>query len=130
MRYLTLGSYQIKHSLRYTKKHVSETGDYDVQICNDPGKPYFRRTKIQSTHSNQIQYNVCLDYEPNSEGYEVINRYCCRCGLGSRKVKTCSHTTTFVIYLGTVDIQYSYPNKKVTRVFQIVSDKSFIQFFH
>ncbi len=39
MRCLTLGSYQIKQSLQYTKEHLSKAGDYDIQICNDPDKP-------------------------------------------------------------------------------------------
>jgi hypothetical protein len=68
MRCLRLGSYQIKQSLQYTKEHMSKTGDYDIQICNDPDIPCLIRTEIQSRHSNQKQYNVYVDYEPNTEG--------------------------------------------------------------
>ncbi len=53
MQCLTLGSYQIKQSLKYTKEHMSISGDYYIQICNDPDKPCLIRTKIQSRHSNQ-----------------------------------------------------------------------------
>jgi hypothetical protein len=100
MRCLTLGSYQIKQSLQYTKEHMSKTGDYDIQICNDPDKPCLIRAKIQSRHLNQKQYNVYVDYEPYTEGYEAIKRYYCRCGSGSRTVGMCSHTTSVVMYLG------------------------------
>ncbi len=100
MRCLTLSSYQIKQSLQYTKEHMSKTGDYDIQICNDPDKPCLIRTKIQSRHSNQKQYNVYVEYDPNTEGYEAIKRYYCRCSSGSTTVGMCSHTTSIVMYLG------------------------------
>jgi hypothetical protein len=56
IRCLTLGSYQIKQSLQYTKEHMSKTGDYDIsiQICNDPDKPCLIRTKIHNNSKRII----------------------------------------------------------------------------
>jgi hypothetical protein len=79
---------------------MSKTGNYDFQVCNDPDKPCLIRTKIQSRHSNQKQYNVYVEYEPNTEGYEAIKRYYCRCCSGQRTVGMCSHTTSVLMYLG------------------------------
>ncbi len=51
----------MKQSIKYTKEHMSKTGNYGFQGGNDPDKPCLIRTKIQSRHSNQKQYNVYVE---------------------------------------------------------------------
>jgi DNA-binding NarL/FixJ family response regulator len=102
IRYLTLGSYQIKQGLRYTKEHISKSPnkEYDIEWCNDPDRVGLIRVKIQSRHISSKTYNVYIDYEPNGSGIEAIKMYMCRCPQGLRTIGTCSHTTGVIMYLG------------------------------
>jgi len=46
IKYLTLGTYQIKQALKYTREHVSKTGNYEFQVCQDIDKPGLCRARI------------------------------------------------------------------------------------
>ena len=55
---------------------------------------------MQSRHCGSKTYNVYIEYEPNSNGYDSIKSYYCKCNSGCRKVGMCSHTCSVIWFLG------------------------------
>ena len=99
LKTLTLGTYQIRQLMKYSKEHMSETGEYKFQINKNHCIQGLVRAKIQSRHIGTKCYTVYIEYEPNGEGYESIKRYMCRYKSGLRTVGMCSHITSFIWYL-------------------------------
>lgn len=56
-----------------------------------------------------------FDYDLNSAAIEAIQEYCCSCANGQKRVRFCSHVTTFIYY-------WSYRRYKssIIRPFEIV----------
>ena len=113
---LTLGSYQIRRCKSYVLEHISSKirGYYEIEVCCDPdfiNDVRLIRVKIQSRHKTSKQYNVYIEYEPNSTGYDSIKRYFCKCNTGCRTVGMCSHITSIIWYLGFVRHQKDYTLK-------------------
>lgn len=98
LKYLTLGSYQLKQSLGYYSEHISKHGVFLVEKHKEISG--LIRCKLQSRHSNRSTYTAFVKYESSAEGRESITGYTCQCKNGLRTVGMCSHVTTIIWYLG------------------------------
>ena len=89
---LTFGTYQLKQANSYTREHLSEDGEYSIDIhIQAPG---LLRSRIQSRHVNAKRYFCWLQY--NSE---AIDAWYCQCKAGQRTVGCCAHIASILWYL-------------------------------
>lgn len=98
LKYITLGSYQLKQALGYYAEMIGKQGDFIIEKHKNING--LIRSKLQSRHCNRETYQTYIQYEPNSDGRESIIGYTCGCKNGLRTVGMCSHVATIIWYLG------------------------------
>lgn len=99
LRSITMGVYQIKQCISYSKEHVDDEGIYDLMICKDI--PNLLQVKIQSRHSKNSQHTLWIKYslEDTSTHCSVSGWYC-TCKVGARVVGCCAHVASVLWYIG------------------------------
>ena len=98
LRALTFGTYQLKQAKSYTKEHMSEEGDYDIEVHNQA--PGMLRGRIQSRHINAKRYFCWIEYDLSVEPADSIVAWFCQCKTGLRMVGCCAHVTSILWFLG------------------------------
>lgn len=92
---MTYGTYQLKQAKSYTREHMSEDGEYSIDVhLHAPG---LMRSRIQSRHINAKKYFCWIEYDP-----EQILAWFCQCKAGQRTVGCCAHIASILWYLGFV----------------------------
>ena len=72
---LTFGSYQLKQAKFYTKEHMSEEGNYNIDVhAQAPGMP---RCRIQSRHINAKRYFCWIEYNTEAVAAQSIVAWTC-----------------------------------------------------
>ena len=107
---LTFGTYQVKQAKSYTKEHMSEEGDYDIEVHNQA--PGMLRGRIQSRHINAKRYFCWIEYDTEAETSESIVAWFCQCKAGPRIVGCCAHVTSILWFLGYARHQEKQPMRK------------------
>ena len=93
---MSFGSYQLKQSISYTVDHLSEGGNYEIEIYKEMDN--LIRVKISSRHSNQTCYNTWIKYSFDKSNF--IKAYFCTCKAGARTIGCCAHVCSVLWYLG------------------------------
>ena len=60
LRALTFGTYKLTQAKSYTKEHMSNEGDYDIEVHNKA--PGLLRGRIQSQYINAKRYFCWIEY--------------------------------------------------------------------
>lgn len=95
LRFITLGSYQIKQAKSYTQEHLASDGMYKLFIHKESTD--ILRVRIQSRHITSKQYNLWIQY---TIGINPITGWYCQCKTGVRTVGCCAHIASVLWYLG------------------------------
>ena len=97
MQMITFGTYQLKQAKSYTREHLSEDGEYKIDVHNLV--PGLLRVRIQSRHINAKRYFCWIEYT-TEEVSEQIVAWFCQCKAGQRTVGCCAHVASVIWYLG------------------------------
>ena len=97
LQMLTFGTYQLKQAKSYTREHLSNDGDYNINIHNQA--PGLLRIRIQSRHINAKRYFCWVEYR-TANADEKIVAWFCQCLAGQRTVGCCAHVASVMWYLG------------------------------
>ena len=75
LQVLNFGSYQLKQAKSYTKEHMSEEADYDIDVhAQAPG---MLRCRIQSRHINAKRYFCWIEYNTEAVAAQSIVAWTC-----------------------------------------------------
>ena len=94
---LTFGTYQLKQAKSYTKEHLSEDGDYKIDVHHQA--PGLLRARIQSRHINVKRYFCWGEYSNGNADGQIVAWFC-QCIAGQRTVGCCAHVASVIWYLG------------------------------
>ena len=97
LQLLTFGTYQLKHAKSYSREHLSDDGDYTINIHNQA--PGLLRIRIQSWHINAKRYFCWVEYRTANVDEKILAWFC-QCLAGQRNVGCCAHVASVVWYLG------------------------------
>ncbi|CAF1089636.1 unnamed protein product [Didymodactylos carnosus] len=97
LRHFTCDSYQLKQSKAYSKSHLDENGDFDVELS--PEKDSLLRCRIQSRHQNRTKYYLCIKYDTLDSDEPILDNYC-QYKCGNRTIGCCAQTATVLWYIG------------------------------
>ena len=98
LRQYTCGTYQIKQSKAYAKAHLYEK-DEEFAVELSPSDDNLLRCRLQSRHSNNTKYFLCVRFDENDNDDPVKDHYC-QCKSDTRMVGCCGHIATILWYLG------------------------------
>ena len=110
---LTLGTYELKQARCYTLEHLSENGDYKIEI--HPEAEDLLRVRIQSRHSGFKRYFLWIQLSPDDETDPVQSWYC-QCKAGARTLGCCAHVASVIWYLGFARHEELKPRKSLLPV--------------
>jgi len=85
------GTYQLKQASHYADEHIRQSGSYEFQVHRQAQG--LIRVKIQSRHSNSVQYYSWVKFSTKIEGWY------CKCKAGNRVVGCCAHIASIVWFL-------------------------------
>ncbi|CAG5096625.1 Protein of unknown function [Cotesia congregata] len=91
------GSYQFSQALSYLAELLDEQNNLSIQYVKSA--PNIIKAKVKSKHKNSKVYRIYIDYISNGTDYNSIQRYCCDCPNGNRKVGCCSYVAAIIYYL-------------------------------
>ena len=94
---ITFGTYQLKQAKSYTKEHLSEDGEYKIDVHHLA--PGLLRVRIQSRHINAKQYFCWIEYSAENTNEQIVAWFC-HCKAGQRTVGCCAHVASVIWYLG------------------------------
>ena len=97
LQMLTFGTYQLKQAKSYTSEHLSEDGDYNINVHNQA--PGLLRVRIQSRHINAKRYFCWVEYNTANIDDKIVAWFC-QCLAGQRTVGCCAHVASILWYLG------------------------------
>ena len=100
LRQYTCGTYQIKQSKAYAKAYLYEN-DEKFALELSPSDDNLLRCRLQSRHSNNTKYFLCVRFNENDKDDQIKHHYC-QCKSGTRMVGCCTHITIILWYLGYV----------------------------
>ena len=98
LRQHACGTYQIKQSKAYAKAHLYEN-DEKFTLEFSPSDDNLLRCRLQSRHSNNTKYFLCVRFN-ESDNDDPIKDHYCQCKSGTRMVGCCGHIATILWYLG------------------------------
>jgi len=98
LRRYTCGTYQIKQSKAYAKAHLYEN-DEEFALELSPSDDNLLRCRLQSRHSNNTKYFLCVRFNENDDDDPIKDHYC-QCKSGTRMIGCCGHIATVLWYLG------------------------------
>ena len=96
----TCGTYQIKQDTAYAKVHLYEN-DEKFALELSPSDDNLLRCRLQSRHSNNTKYFLCVRFDENDKDDQIKDHYC-QCKSGTRMVGCCGHIAIILWYLGYV----------------------------
>ncbi|XP_021339896.1 uncharacterized protein LOC110441121 [Mizuhopecten yessoensis] len=97
LRSITMGVYQIKQCICYSKEHLSDEGTYDLMFCTE--FPSLLQVKIQSRHSKNSVHTLWIKYILEDMSCPISGWYC-TCKVGARVVGCCAHVASVLWYIG------------------------------
>ncbi|KAJ8314676.1 hypothetical protein KUTeg_006826, partial [Tegillarca granosa] len=95
LRDITMGIYQIKQSIHYSREHLKEDGSYELMVCKEC--PSLLRVKIQSRHSKNTIHTLWIRYDVDEQD---VSGWYCTCKVGARIIGCCAHIASVLWYLG------------------------------
>ena len=98
LRQYTCGTYQIKQSKAYAKAHLYEN-DQEFALELSPSDDNIFRCRLQSRHSNNTKYYLCVQFHETADDDPIKDHYC-QCKSGTRMVGCCGDIATILWYLG------------------------------
>lgn len=78
---LTLGVYQLSLAKEYTKKHLSEESEFQIQL-NDK-TPGVLRAKLDSRFKSGKRHQLWIEFNPTLQDHHTITGYYCTCWQGN-----------------------------------------------
>ena len=94
---LTFRTYQLKQAKSYTREHLSDDGEYTINVHNQA--PGLLRIRIQSRHINAKRYFCWIEYSTEDVDDKIVAWFC-HCIAGQRTVGCCAHVASVLWYLG------------------------------
>ena len=94
---LTFGTYKLKQAKSYTREHLSDDGEYTINVHNQA--PGLLRIRIQSRHINAKRYFCWIEYSTEDVDDKIVAWFC-HCIAGQRTVGCCAHVASVLWYLG------------------------------
>lgn len=94
---LTLGVYQLSLAKEYTKKHMNEDSEFEIQLNSETSGVL--RAKLNSRFTSGKKNQLWVEYDPQLAGHQAITGYYCTCWQGARTVGMCSHVTCVSIVI-------------------------------
>ena len=96
LREITMGVYQLKQAVHYSKEHLKEDGSYELMVCKEDRG--LLKVNIQSRHSRNTIHTLWIQY--NVDERDSVSGWYCTCKVGSRVVGCCAHVAKVMWYLG------------------------------
>ena len=94
---LTFMTYQLKQTKSYTREHLSEDGDYNINVHNQG--PGHLKVRIQSRHINAKRYFCWVEYNTAMVDDKIVAWFC-QFLARQRTVGCCAHVASILWYLG------------------------------
>ena len=89
---ITFSWFRLKQAKSYAIEHLSDNGEFPVQISKQ--LPNTLRARIQSRHRNSIAYELYVEYSESK-----VKGWCCQCPRGNGIIGCCSHVAGLMWYL-------------------------------
>ena len=101
LRFITLGSYQLRQAVTYYAEHVKTDGSYVIDVCKhigdlslsshglSVGDPLLIRGRIQSRHRSSKKYYIYIlidkeiEVDEEKDGVDSVSGYSCSCPMAS-----------------------------------------------
>ncbi|XP_035706652.1 uncharacterized protein LOC118435202 [Folsomia candida] len=115
---LTLGVYQVSLAKEYTKKHLSEDSEFNIQLNTEVSGVL--RAKLASRFTSGKNHQLWIQFDANLQSHNAITGYYCDCWQGARTVGMCAHVTCVIWYLGYKRHQPENLRKRRPRVLDFV----------
>ena len=96
LRDITMGVYQLKQCIHYSKEHLREDGSYDLMVAKEVDG--LLQVQIKSRHSRNVIHKLWIQYDVNKN--DCVSGWYCTCKVGSRVVGCCAHVASVMWYLG------------------------------
>ena len=89
---ITFSWFLLKHAKSYAIEHLSDNGEFLVQISKQLSNTL--RARIQSRHRNSIAYEPYVEYSESK-----VKGWYCQCPRGNGVIGCCSHLAGLIWYL-------------------------------
>ena len=124
LKLLFTGSYQLSQALCYLGEMINDKDKILASylfIQNCSYKKNIVRFDVQSRHKSKKIYKCYIDYKPDVNSINGINRYSCDCANGLRTVGCCCHIAAIIYYLSYARYQSNIirPAELLTHIFDV-----------